>query len=133
MLYLLGSPRVHGDEEEEGSDDIESEFASSIAGRSSTVHPYRVSVAESSINSWDIDSVSITNSGTSVHFYEEVMNLEIPKLSATDSSYSGHEFMYLLLQHVGTPTNHHALVVHPNTGEIMRYNPCMLPFQLDLL
>ena len=78
MLQLLGSPRVHGDEEEEGSDDIESEFASSIAERSSTVHPYRVSVAESSINSWDIDSVSITNSGTSVHFYEEVMNLEIP-------------------------------------------------------
>jgi hypothetical protein len=78
VLYLLGSPRVHGDEEEEGSDDIESEFASSIAGRSSTVHPYRVSVAESSINSWDIDSVSITNSGASVHFYEEVMNLEIP-------------------------------------------------------
>lgn len=91
-----GSPRVHGDEEEEGSDDIESEFASSIAGRSNIVHPYRVSVAESSINSWDIDSVSITNSGASVHFYEE---------------------------HVGTPTNHHALVVHPNTGEIMRYNP----------
>lgn len=78
MLHLLGSPRVHGDEEEEGSDDIESEFASSTAGRSNTVHPYRVSVPESSINSWDIDSVSITNSGASVHFYEEVMNLEIP-------------------------------------------------------
>ena len=78
MELLLGSPRVHGDEEEEGSDDIESEFASSIAGRSNIVHPYRVSVAESSINSWDIDSVSITNSGTSVHFYEEVMNFEIP-------------------------------------------------------
>jgi cellulose synthase A len=41
--------------------------------------------------------------------------------------------MCLLLQHVGTPTNHHALVAHPNTGEIMRYNPCMLPFQLVLL
>lgn len=78
MLHLLGSPRVHGDEEEEGSDDIESEFASSIAGRSNTVHPYRVSVPESSINSWDIDSVSITNSGASVHFSEEVMNLGLP-------------------------------------------------------
>jgi len=41
--------------------------------------------------------------------------------------------MSLLLQHVGTPTNHHALVAHPNTGEIMRYNPCMPPFQLVLL
>ncbi|TVU08202.1 hypothetical protein EJB05_41594 [Eragrostis curvula] len=91
-----GSPRVHGDEEEEGSDDIESEFASSIAGRSNVVHPYRVSVAESSMTSWDMDSISVTNSGASVHCYEE---------------------------HVGTPTNHHALVVHPDTGEIMRYNP----------
>lgn len=133
MLHLLGSPRVHGDEEEEGSDDIESEFASSIAGRSNTVHPYRVSVPESSINSWDIDSVSITNSGASVHFYEEVTNLKIPNLSATDSCYTGTKVMSLLLQHVGTPTNHHALVMHPNTGEIVRYNPCMLPFQLVLL
>ncbi|GJM97947.1 hypothetical protein PR202_ga14913 [Eleusine coracana subsp. coracana] len=76
------SPRVHGDEEEEGSDDIESEFASSTAGRSNLVHPYRSSVAESSMTSWDIDSISVTNSGASVHCYEE---------------------------HVGTPTNHHAL------------------------
>jgi len=37
------------------------------------------------------------------------------------------------LQHVGTPTNHHALVVHPNTGEIVRYNPCKFPFQIVLL
>ncbi|GJN38861.1 hypothetical protein PR202_gb27939 [Eleusine coracana subsp. coracana] len=89
-------PRVHGDEEEEGSDDIESEFASSTAGRSNLVHPYRSSVAESSMTSWDIDSISVTNSGASVHCYEE---------------------------HVGTPTNHHALIVHPSTGEIIRYNP----------
>jgi cellulose synthase A len=70
---FVGSPRVHGDEEEEYSDDIESEFASSTAGRSSVVHPYRVFVAESSMTSWDMDGISVTNSGASVNCYEEVM------------------------------------------------------------
>jgi cellulose synthase A len=37
------------------------------------VHPYRVSVAESSMTSWDMDSISVTNSGASVNCYEEVM------------------------------------------------------------
>lgn len=96
------------------------------------MHPYRVSVAESSINSWDIDSVSITNSGASVHFYEEVMNFEIP-ISLPLSSRTGDKVTCLFLQHVGTPTNHHALVVHPNTGEIMRYNPCKFPFPIALI
>jgi cellulose synthase A len=57
----------------EDSDDIESEFASSTAGRSSVVHPYQSSVAESSMTPWDMDGISVTNSGASVNSYEEVM------------------------------------------------------------
>jgi hypothetical protein len=43
------------------------------------------------------------------------------------------EVQRLLLQHVGTPTNHDALVAHPSSGEIIRYNPGMLPIWLICL
>jgi hypothetical protein len=43
------------------------------------------------------------------------------------------EVQHLLLQQLGTPTNHDALVAHPSSGEIIRYNPGMLPIWLIYL
>lgn len=91
-----GSPRVHGDEEEEGSDDIEKEFAFNIAGISNTMPLGHISIAESSSSLWDMSNSSMENSGPSVPlltYAEEVIELGNVDLCINASASTGAEIV----------------------------------------
>lgn len=69
------------------------------------------------------------NSGSSVPlltYGEEVIELRNVDLCINASASTGAK----ILQFVGIPPNHHALIVHPSIGEILPSNPCMLLFWL---